>query len=301
MDSHEVLDIVRLAAGIAILGYGAVEDWRTRRVGNRPWIILAVIGIVLLPVQIVDDGWDREWVVRFLLVLVPIAAILSDVYWDGKEGSMMARYGPPVKYGVAIIAVIALGWKWGEIGYFQHFLAVPVLMLFIVLMYLLDVIRGGADAKALLSLCILFPLYPLLGDLPLLQGSPAAQTLFPFAFVILVNAAIITALSPIYFLAKNVAARELKFPQALLGYKLDSKDLRGRQVWLMESMEDGVHRTFARPRKSETMEKDVQELVKAGHSRVWVTPKIPFIVPMLISIILSATAGNFLQLLLPNL
>jgi len=294
VDDKWVIDALRLAIAIVILGYASIQDVRTRRVDNASWKILAAAALILLPVQLVADGES----LAYMLVVVPILAILADVYWDGKEGSVMAKYGPAAKYSIGIIALVALGYIWGVSPYFQHLLAIPVMMLFVVAMYMSDIIRGGADAKALVSLAILFPVYPALGGFPLLHGDTGtAQLFFPFSFVILINAAIMTALMPIVFLSRNIASRELKFPQSLLGYKVDHSQLKGRHVWLMERMEAGEHLVFTRPRREEDLDKEVDLLVASGHTRLWITPKIPFIVPMLASLVFSAVIGNLIFLL----
>jgi len=294
VDSSDPVTALRLVAAIAVLSYASLLDWRTRRIGNVYWIGLSVFGLVLIPLQVGIDDEPME----YLLVLIPILAILSDVYWDAGDKTVLAKSAPAVKYVIAVVTVIALGYVWLDEDYFQHLLAVPVMMLFIVLMYMLDIIRGGADAKALIALSILFPLYPAIDSLPLiLSESETGEILFPFAFVILLTAAIIVAFFPLGFLVKNLSAGEFGFPQGLLGYKMNAADLKGRHVWLMERIEDGKHRTYTRPRAGEDIEKEVRLLAEAGHKRIWVTPKVPFIIPMLAGLVFSTIVGNILLLL----
>ncbi|MGQ9587291.1 MAG: A24 family peptidase C-terminal domain-containing protein [Thermoplasmata archaeon] len=271
-------------------------DWRTRKVSNSYWIVLSVIAVALLPVQIVADDEKLE----YLIVLVPIAAILSDVYFDAKGDSKMVRFLPHLKYGVAIASVAVFGYMWIDTEYFQRLLAIPVMMLVMVVLYMADVIRGGADAKALLSLSILFPFYPTFRDFPILRAdSLSAEVIMPFSFIVLINAAIIVVLLPLGFLLKNIARRELKFPHALLGYKVDCETIEGKHLWLMERIENGSHKVYARPKSDENLAAEVEALVKAGHKRVWVTPKIPFMIPLLISLFISTVIGNLLLLLIP--
>jgi hypothetical protein len=78
---------------------------------------------------------------------------------------------------------------------------------------------------------------------------------------------------------------------------LDVAGLKGVHVWLMENMEDGQRRLHTRPRRNEDLDKEVELLKAAGATRVWVTPKIPFIIPMTASLIFTATVGNLLFLL----
>lgn len=291
MDSSEPLTVLRLVASIAILGYGSLLDWRTRKVGNIYWIVLSVIGLVLIPVQLAVDKKPME----YALVLLPILAILSDVYLDTRSDTKASRLAPALKYAVAGVSLLVLGYLWVGEDYFQSLIAVPLLMLFVVLMYMLDLVRGGADAKALLALCIMFPIYPSIGSLPLIHAETiSTETVFPFTFAVLVTAAIIVALFPIGFMIRNLIAREFKFPYGLLGYRLDVTQLKGRHVWLMESMEDGHRRLHTRPRRNEDLDKEADLLRNAGATRVWVTPKIPFIIPMTASLVFTAAAGNLL-------
>ena len=296
MDSSETLSLLRLAPAIIVLAYASVLDWRTRRVPNTYWIALSLVGLALIPIQLLVDEADP----KFLLIMVPILVILSDVYWGSQEEGPLAKYMTVAKYAVAVVAIVALAYLWGTDGYFQHFLAVPIMMLLIVAMYMLDVIRGGADAKALLSLSILFPFYTVLGAFPILHSdAPSAEIIFPFSFVILITAAVLVVLLPLGFLAKNLASRDFQFPLAFLGYRMESAEIGKSHVWLMERVKDGRHVTSTRTRRDEDLGNDVEALSRAGYKRIWITPKIPFIVPMTASIILSTVIGNWLLYIFP--
>jgi len=297
VDSAEVVSAFGLLIAICILAAASVLDIRTRKVGNRYWISMAAIGLALLPVWLAVD--DERW--EYLWIAVPILAILSDVYWDAPQGSKLDKYGPYVKYALAVVAIVILGYLWGKDPYFQHLLAVPIMMLVIVALYMLDLIRGGADAKALISLSVLFPFYPQIASMPLIHAeTESATVVFPFSFTILVNAAIIVALIvPFAFLLGNLFARDLRLPNSLFGRKVDVDAARNRHVWLMERMENGKHVVYTRPRRDEDLGKELDLLKSAGVTKVWVTPKIPFILPMLAGLIVSAVFGNFLLLLFP--
>lgn len=296
MDSAEAINALRLVASASVLAYASVLDLRTRRVPNCYWIGLAVSGLGFILVQLMAD----EKPIEYLLVFVPILAILSDVYLGSEVETKRARFATFGKYALAVGSMLLLAYLYGDDEYFQHLLAVPGMMLFVVVMYMLDVVRGGADAKALISLSILFPFYPGFASFPILHGeTSAAEILLPFSFSILVNAAIIVALTPLAFLAWNLSRKELAFPLGLLGYKMDATEIAGKHVWLMESIVDGRHVTHARPRKQEDLRSDIELLVNSGYKRIWVTPKIPFIVPMLAGLVLTTVVGNLLFLMFP--
>ena len=296
MDSAESINALRLVLSLSVLAYASFLDLRTRKVPNVYWIGLGVAGLGLILVQLYVDDMPIE----YLLVFVPILAILADVYLGSEEETTRAKLTTFGKYALALGSILALAYQYGGDEYFQHLLAIPIIMLFVVVMYMLDIVRGGADAKALISLSILFPFYPAFGSLPFLHGeTSAAETLLPFSFSILVNAAIIVALAPLIFLARNLSRKEFAFPLGLLGYKLDTAEIANKHVWLMESIMDGKLVTHVRPRKQEDQKADIELLASSGYKRVWVTPKIPFIVPMLVSLILTTVVGNILLLIFP--
>lgn len=289
MSDNGILTLVRLAAAVGVFGYASVIDLRTRRAPNSLWILLAVAGAVLIPVQLAVD--DRP--LKFALVLVPIGAILADVYIDSgesKHGALIAAS----KYAIAVvsIAILALAFADDGFGYVQHYLAIPVLMLVFVAMYFFDVIRGGADAKALISLAILFPFYPSFGVVSSVNWEATIDVLFPFALVVLMTAAVVVAITPLGFVVVNLMRGEYRFPQAFFGFKASPEQLKGKHYWLMERMEGERHVIYTKPKAEEDLDSELQKLVEAGHKRLWVTPKIPFILPMLFVIIVTAIFGN---------
>lgn len=296
MDSAESINALRLVLSLSVLAYASFLDLRTRKVPNVYWIGLGVAGLGLILVQLYVDDMPIE----YLLVFVPILAILADVHLGSEEETTRAKLTTFGKYALALGSILALAYQYGGDEYFQHLLAIPIIMLFVVVMYMLDIVRGGADAKALISLSILFPFYPAFGSLPFIHGeTSAAETLLPFSFSILVNAAIIVALTPLVFLARNLSRKEFAFPLGLLGYKLDTAEIANKHVWLMESIMDGKLVTHVRPRKQEDQKADIELLASSGYKRVWVTPKIPFILPMLVSLILTTVVGNILLFIFP--
>lgn len=296
MNAVEVLVGIQLVFSAAVLGYGARLDWKTRKVSNKYWMALSLGAVAFVAARVLLDDEPIE----FLAILIPIAAILSDVYIDSDGEGAFARHAPALKYGLAIATTAILGYLWSDSDYFVYLLTIPIMMLAFVLMYMLDIIRGGADAKALIALAVTFPFYPHIGSLPIIQAAdPIGELVFPFAFIVLVNAAIVVVFVPIVFLFKNLMAGDMRFPQAVLGHRVAVGEARGRFVWLMERIVDGKHVTYTKPKRDEDLDTELDLLAKAGIEKVWVTPKIPFIIPIFVSLILTAVVGNILLLLMP--
>ena len=274
-----------------VLTRASLLDLRTRKVPNRYWIALSLVGVALISVRILAD----EEPLRYLLVLLPVVAILADVFWEYEGGSKLAKLIPVAEYGFAIAATAVLIILWHGEEYFQHLVSVPVLMLAIIIMYMLDVIRGGADAKALIALSIMFPFYPTIWELPVIvPGDETVKVFFPFAFSVLVNAAVLVVFVPLMFLIRNMSRRDIRFPQMALGYMIDAEDVGSRFVWLLERVVDGRHVLYSQPKRCEDMEAELAKLKEHGRSRVWVTPKIPFIIPISAGFVFTVVVGNIL-------
>jgi len=64
----------------------------------------------------------------------------------------------------------------------------------------------------------------------------------------------------------------------------------------MEKMEDGemVTELFPKRGTKKQLLRDIKALQKAGKKKVWVTPKIPFMVPMVAGYLLAFVAGNLI-------
>ena len=65
----------------------------------------------------------------------------------------------------------------------------PVNIILFVLAFRFKIIQGGADTKALISLCVVFPFGPDLGMFPIFPG------IYPFIFSLFFNACLVAAIS----------------------------------------------------------------------------------------------------------
>ncbi len=173
-------------------------------------------------------------------------------------------------------------------------------------MYCSGIIMGGADAKGLMLISMLLPAYPVVSGLHLdtyfyevLDKIPLQAFIFPFSMTILINGAILLLLYPIFFLLWNLTRKDFKFPYCLFGYKLDLDKFGQKFVWLLEVEKDGKRKMVLSPPREEAEEKKLLEkLAETGEKRIWVQPKIPFLVAVTVGYLIAIIFGNAIHLVI---
>ena len=140
---------------------------------------------------------------------------------------------------------------------------------------------GGADAKGLMVVAALTVAPPdLLNHRTVL------------ALDSLVNATFVMVLLPFGFLAWNLLRGRLALPAGLLGVRMALARAETRHVWPMqEATGDGLRwRYFHRP--GTDLVATYAGLRRAGVRTLWVTPKIPFMVPLTFGMVAAVFWGN---------
>lgn len=165
---------------------------------------------------------------------------------------------------------------------------------------------GGADAKSLIVLSILFPVYPqiqVLGTYFPLQGVPLIGL---FAFSVFGNAVLLTIVVPLGMLVFNLLTLKpgeiLQRPAYLfVGFKTDISKLLGRHIKLIEEYslsESEIHTRFRRNGVTiddETVE-TLEEYAAQGliPRQVWVTPGLPFMIPITLGFFVAVFFGDLI-------
>ncbi len=291
----ELLDITRLIVALAVCGLASYSDWKRREASDLHWIVLGVAGLVFIAIDLASRGADP----LYYLFLFPIGFVFIDFFWDRKE---MFEDGvhplPIVLYALTVIVLVAMIFLKGNEILTWQLTAVIVMFVFFALLYWLNVIKGGADAKALIALSVVFPFYPIIGSLPLIHiPTELATVVFPFSFLILFNAALLSISIPVGLLLYNLAKGDIKFPAMLVGYRTTVEDAMKKFVWPMERA-GGDKKLRYMPKEEDDDKKALEELKQAGAGRIWVTPKIPFLIPITAGIVFSAIVGNIIMIFL---
>jgi archaeal preflagellin peptidase FlaK len=169
-------------------------------------------------------------------------------------------------------------------------------------LWYIHVLAGGADAKAMMALALLVPHAILwtVGN----HALPLWPSPMPGVLVVLANSVLVFAVAPLVLAAYNLVRRDLHLPSMFLGYRLPLAKARESWVWVVDHIDaEGRRRNtlFPSAMSDEDYEANLDRLSAAGIERVWVTPKIPFMVPLLIGFVGAFTIGDVLFRLVAGL
>lgn len=300
----DFLTILRIIIGISFLSYASYSDIKTRTVSDKVWLLIGVFGFLFLLYEFYNNPY-------YILALVSFGIFFLTAFFEATEKTDFYKgeinkfiFYPILIFGFALFffvfykfAILSKDWQ------FIKLLLIPLMILICYGLYYSRLLHGGADAKALMSISVLTPFYPTSAILTLIFPSFVLWSfsinnepieLYPFAIVVLTNSVIFAIFIPLIFFFYNLANREVKFPQCFFGYKMDLEKAKKKFVWLLETVENDkvVQRVFVE--RGEDKEKQIAELERLGIKRAWITPKIPFIIPMLAGFILAFVFGDIM-------
>ena len=313
-------DLLRLLV-VPVFAWAAYRDVRTRRLPNRLWPPLIALGLLALT----WESWTR----------LPLAGVTDRLFL--------------VQVAISLFFVAPLGYLFWRIGGF-----------------------GGADAKALISLAVVYPTYPAywlpvawLPTLPVVASNVGVFSLTILTNTVLVGLAYPIALafgnllsgrlSPVMFLARPVSVESVTDRHGRLfetrsGYTRRGLDLDALRMYLRwrgisfeelvdrpaelrdpesveetfdptdgavsarstdgpavtdggrtsgeEGSDDWAARRFreevgpAYGTTPDSLREGIETLVE--RDRVWVSPGLPFVVPMFVGLVVAVVYGDLL-------
>lgn len=229
-----------------------------RRVDDTTTAVRFLLGGIMLAGAVVYDLRDRRVPNPWWIPFAWLAGILviGDLWRGDHDATLLA-----VRYGMSLVlaAVVYLLWR------FHLF--------------------GGADAKGLMLLAVLAP-WP-----------PSTTYALQPALDALANGALLMLLLPVGFLLANLARGRFVLPAALLGTPRPLALARQRFVWPMQVADPaapGGLRWRYWQRLGGDLPQEYHRLEQAGLQEVWVTPKVPFLVPVALGWAIAWWHGNLL-------
>ena len=167
----------------------------------------------------------------------------------------------------------------------MYLIFIPIMIGLMYLFFQLRLIFGGADAKALMAIAILVPFSPFIINYPLWPS------VMPFPWAILANSVLIFLFIPLTLFIFNATKKNIEFPYCVLGYKMSVSKAYEKFVWPLEKIVDGKRKFIYVPTDFD-IEDELAEFEKAKIDKIWVTPKIPFMIPLFVGFILSFILGD---------
>ena len=196
---------------------------------------------------------------------------------------------------IGSIGLILLVVQYFTIGFgdkINYLIFIPIMIGLVYILFQLRLIFGGADAKALMAIAILVPFQPVISQFPLW-----GESIMPASWFIFSNSVILFLFIPLSLLIFNVAKRNIQFPFALLGYKMNIKKAREKFVWPLEKIVNGKRKFVYMPKDFDAKD-ELNEFEKQGINEIWVTPKIPFMIPLLVGFICAFILGDIMYYLM---
>jgi preflagellin peptidase FlaK len=170
-----------------------------------------------------------------------------------------------------------------------YLIFIPIMIGLVYVFFQLRLIFGGADAKALMAIAILTPFQPF----QTLSTYPLHPSVMPFSWVIFSNSIILFLLIPISLFIFNVLKRNIRFPHCFLGYKVSIEKAKKSFVWPLERFENDTLKFSYVPTSFDPSDQ-IELFEKKGIKELWVTPKIPFMIPLLAGFVTGFFYGDIL-------
>ena len=276
------------AVALAVLISSAVSDWRRREASDIHWLIIMAIGTVMFAFTL----YDHEVPVGGYAAIASMLLMAIDLLWDR---SADARLDLALYLGIIATTAIALFSLRGT-GLLWTYLSIPAMYLLMNSMYYTGIVKGGADAKALIAISFLYPSHPDFGQLPLMDVPSGDIVYFIVpAFSVFMLAALMSVLLVVPYALVNIYRGDTEFPKMFAGFRMDVDAAERSHVWPMEMVVDGKLVSAMSGSEDENI---FDGLRAAGRQRVWVTPIIPFLIPVTIAYAIVIFLGNPLFLII---
>lgn len=289
-----------LAAAVVVVGMvlAGTYDLATREVPDALWQVMGVVGAAIVALTLSSPG---DWLPLVLWIGVAGYALQYFFPWTDHLRNPSPRKEAWIDLLLALVALGGIG------GCVIAFGVGPTQVPYIVLaslavtlgargLYEVGVLAGGADAKALIAIGAVLPLFP---TSVVNIGSAATYllTIVPFAYNALIDAALLGLAVPLTLAAQNLRRHEFRARTGFTSYTLPLDEIADRFVWVAEPPLQGAAHALEVGSAEEDRAvrlKQVDELRSRGFLRARVTPQVPFVFVLFLGAIAALLAGNLL-------
>jgi len=291
-----------MVVGLCLL-VASIMDMISRRIDDRTWMIMLLACIPLLGWEMWLNGADDS-PVSLLSLLLPIGGMLFIFFGYPEFKKALKGSGMDIFFILVYLICIAgpvVSFLMGDKGVVGPILIAFFFMVLYFILYQVPIagtriIHGGADAKCLMALAALFPWYVMdfgfqIGPFyKLLEDFSQLGVVFNIHLSVLFNGAVLATLMLVLILPLvNIIRGDLKFPRMFTAYRISSDKIVGKHVWVILE--------HKKKKKVEPTEKVQKRLKEMGLEKVWVTPKIPFILFLFLGYTIHMIIGNLVAIL----
>lgn len=279
MDIETLLAVIGASILMVIACY---FDWRYREIPDRVWWAMGIMGLVLTALSI------RDWDPKYVMMLAGSVMILIDILWDADRPKWFSALYYILMLALFLYPMIS---SFGD-PVVKRLSVIPICFVVFYILYIFGIVRGGADAKCLIIMGMVFQTYPSFGSFPLIHiPSGDISLIIAFPIAILFHAALFSFAWLFWIIMRKMYRKDEPVEMySLSWYKMSIDDARRSFVWPKQDVVNGmVVRVKGIPEDGA-----LDRLEQAGVKDVWVTPMIPFMIPIAIAMIFVIFVGNLL-------
>lgn len=265
---------------LATLLSASVFDWKYREIPDWHWAIMFVVGIILSIAKVIDSGLGPVG----LLMPICVALIAFDCLYDREPSIMMDM---TIYIAIAILTIVPFVMIGGDVG--RTFISIPITYAAMNVLYYTGLVRGGADAKSIIAIASVFPTYPEILGMPIIDVPSGIESqVFTPAFAVLTMALVLSLLYGVFNFIRNLIAGNTVMPQMIIGTMMPIEKAKVSKVWSMEDIVDGESVITTSAIEDDEIWKRLED---GGRTEIWVTAIIPFLIPITIAFIIMVTVG----------
>ena len=178
---------------LATLLSASVFDWKYREIPDWHWTIMFVVSIILSIAKVIDSGLGPVG----LLMPLCVALIAFDCLYDRRPSIIMDM---TIYIAIAILAIAPFVMIGGDVG--RTFISIPITYAAMNVLYYTGLVRGGADAKSIIAIASVFPTYPEILGMPIIDVPSGIESqVFTPAFAVLTMALVLSLLYGVFNLS----------------------------------------------------------------------------------------------------
>lgn len=283
MNYVDIIRYVSLSVTVLAMLSAARQDVRSREVSDAHWGIIGFIGIACN--LVCAEQGNFSWASVSMAVSSAIMLYVI-VYAKQKTGLVLGIFS------LALSAYILVT-DTADIDVWIYAVSVfmcPVFLMF----YWTGIVRGGADVKCLIAIGLAIPAYPDFGLNMFSDVNELVRIVFAPSISLLFLASVFSVFGcSAYCIAKN---RGQTVTGRYRGFMMPVCQVDGAFVWPAENIIGGKRVRCGIPDDSDVP--DICEKFRtAGIEKIYVTPMVPFILPITAALIFVLSIGNPLFIL----